>query len=141
MFGNLKEYVFGKNKKNIYIKFIKEYYDIQYIYCEDCIRNFNKPCKLTYFDNNKGKNFICLECNKTVSIHLIRDEDFIFDNKELKNYILNDDSYKKVKTLLIYWRQSKNIYSNNDIIKQILLDLMQDNFHTLFQYDPNYLPV
>ncbi len=135
---NFMKFIFG-NKSNEFIKVIREFYDIQYIYCENCIRDYNKPCRMIYCENK----FICSECNKTINIKYIRDNDFIFDNKELKKYILMnvEESYFKVSCLLLFWRQPKNIAFNNILIHRILLDIIEDNYDTLFQYDPNYLPV
>jgi hypothetical protein len=136
------EFIFNRKDKKVkkFTKIIQELYDIQYIYCENCIRQFNKPCKMMYYEDNI-KCFKCQNCNNSIKLNLIRDEDFIFDNEELKQYILIDDYKNKIRSLLILWKQPKNIVSNNDIINQILLDIKGNNFHTLFQYDPHYIQV
>jgi hypothetical protein len=124
------------NKK--YIKIINEFYNIQYIYCEECIRNKNRKCRMTFKDNN---TFVCMKCTNCVNLDLIRDEDFIFDNEELKEYLLKNDTYYKIKCLLIYWKQPKEIITNNILLRDIKHDIINDNFNLLFSFDPNYLPV
>ncbi len=147
MISNLINYLFGKDKSNEcikieyneYIKIIREFYVIQHIYCENCIRNYNKPCKMSYVEDN----FICFECNKNLNINYIDEQDFIFDKKELKKYIIENfkKAHLKIKCLLIYWKQPKNIITDNKLIDEIILDILQDNYEILFQYNPYYLPV
>ncbi len=121
-----------------YIKIINEFYNIQHIYCKECIRHKNNICKMTFKDNN---SFVCMKCNNCMNLEIIRDEDFIFDNEELKQYLLKNNTYNKIKCLLIYWKQPKEIITNHLLLRDIKHDIINDNFNLLFSFDPNYLPV
>jgi hypothetical protein len=139
------------NYKNKFKEIIKGFYNRQYIYCECCIRNNNKLSKMTLCvynfsntskeDKQEANYYECLSCYSYIPLSNIKDDNYTFDNKELKEYIMENDSYCKIKCLLIFWKQPKNIIFNYLLLDEILNDLKDDNFHTLFQYDPSYLPV
>ncbi len=137
MFENFFKYMIGQNHSEKYVKIIKSLYNIQYIYCENCIRTNNLHSKMCLYKNK----FKCIECNKSISIQNIRDDDFVFDNEELKDYLLKSDTYYKIKCLLIFWEKPNHIVFNTELINQIIIDIKQDNFDSLLKYDPNYLPV
>lgn len=152
MFDSILEFMNHRqlNHTKKYKEIIKEYYNRQYVYCETCIRTQNKQCKMTLCisdnketekDNEKEDCFGCFNCYSSIPLSNIKDDNYIFDNEELKEYILKDDSYYKIKCLLIYWKQPKRVICSFRILNDILNDIKQDNFHTLFQYDPSYIPV
>ncbi len=131
-------------KQEKYRKVIYDFYNIQYIYCDKCIRNEKKSklrCRMHYINNE----YICPTCKSKININHIHEQDYVFDLKELKQYILEGtekDWYFKIKALLLYWNQPKYIICNNDLLYIILYDIIEhDNFDELFKYDPYYLPV
>jgi hypothetical protein len=143
MFQHILKYLRPINHNEKYKNTILDIYDIQYIYCQNCIKCNNIPNKMYYSILNPLKNkeidcLLCHECKSFISLSYIKETDFVFDNTELKKFILKDDSYYKIICLLIFWKQPKNIVSDSVLIERIILDLKQDNFHTLLQYDPNY---
>jgi hypothetical protein len=137
MIKSIFSFVGKNNHHDKYVKIIKDLYTIQYIYCEECIRNKNRTCKMHCEKNS----FVCLDCNSRISMKMIRDDDFIFDNQELKEYLLKGDTYYKIKCLLIYWNQPKEIINNVVLVREIELNITNDNFNLLYSFDPNYLPV
>lgn len=153
MFENIFGIISRKrtNHTKKYKEIIKDFYNTQYIYCESCIRNYNKQCKmiLCVRDNQreqidqieKEECYGCFNCYSSIPLSSIKDDNYIFDTQELKEYILKDDSYYKIKCLLIFWKQSKKVICDNHKLNEILNDLKDDNFHTLFEYDPYYIQV
>jgi hypothetical protein len=137
MFDTLMKIIGQSNNNDKYIKTINEFYNIQHIYCKECIRDNNKLCKMKL----KNNYFVCMKCENYTNLKTISDEDFIFDNNELKYYLLKNDTYYKLKCLLIYWKQPKEIITNNILLRDIKYDIINNNFNLLFSFDPNYLQV
>ena len=99
MFEKLFEFIWKPKNREKYKNIVNDFFDIKHLYCKDCIRNYNNCCKmeLCMLGNNNDKFeancYYCFDCHSFIPIYYIKEEDFIFDNNQLKEYILSNDSY------------------------------------------------